>query len=88
MSNTFCLTVLQCVPYIYSVCLELSSSEKLQAQTAADSGVGCHPCPDTAVRGEGRLWGGNWEKKLLNCEIKEFEGSLSSADVPANSQSL
>lgn len=40
MSNTFCLTVPQCVPYIYSVCQELSSSEKLQAQTVADSRMG------------------------------------------------
>lgn len=40
MSNTFCLTVPQCVPYIYSVCQELRSSEKLQAHTVADSRMG------------------------------------------------
>lgn len=87
MSNTSCLTVPQCVPYIYSVCLELSSSDELQAQTVAHSEMGWHPCrrilcPDTAVRGEGWLRSGDGEKKLLNCEI-EFEDTLPSADVPA-----
>lgn len=40
MSNTFCLTVPQCMPYIYSVCQELRRSEKLQAHTVADSRMG------------------------------------------------
>lgn len=56
MSNTFCLTVPHCVPSIYSVGLELSSSEKRQAPTVADSGMGWHPW-SRILGPEAAVWG-------------------------------